>query len=101
MNDFLRNLLGIRVKRRALPITPAPKLGATILRNGVKIKITQPCDDELWDWLTLVGWRVSPVRNDRRAAVLLPPDTIARLRDAGITRRGEVLDNLVTDATGN
>lgn len=95
MKDFFRNLFGIRQKRKGLPITPPPKVGASIIRNGVRIKVVQPCDAELWDWLLLMGWRVNPVRNDRRAYTNLPKETINRLRTAGSTQRGRVLEELM------
>lgn len=98
MKNFIRNLFGIRKKRKALPVTPPPKVGASIIRNGAKIKVVQPCDYELWDWLLLMGWRVNPVRNDRRTYANLPRDTIAKLRNAGVEQRGRVLEQLLEEA---
>jgi hypothetical protein len=95
MKDFFRNLFGIRQRRKGLPITPPPKVGASVIRNGARIKIVQPCDSELWDWLLLMGWRVNPVRNDRRTYLNLPKETINRLRSADAEQRGRVLEELL------
>jgi len=98
VNDFFRNLFGIRQKRRSPPVTPAPQLGATIIRNGVKIKITQSCDGELWDWLLLSGWRVNNVRNDRRKGIVLPRDAIKHLKAASVDERTKILETLLAIA---
>lgn len=98
MKDFLRTVLGIRKKRRSLPVTSTPRPGASLIRNGDKIKLNQPCDDELWDWLLLMGWRVCAVRNDRRRYRLLPADAIRRLKAASVDTRGDVLDGLIAEA---
>ena len=95
MFDLLRTLFGIRQKRRSLPATPRPQVGASIVRNGFKIKVSQPCDPDLWDWLLLAGWRVNPVRHDRRRTINLPHDALARLNAAGIERRAKVHDDLL------
>ncbi|MDO6384835.1 MULTISPECIES: hypothetical protein [Uliginosibacterium] len=95
MKSFFRTLFGIRTKRRALPVTPAPQVGAYITRNGYKIKVTQPCSVELWDWLLLAGWRVIPVRNDRRASVRLPDEAMPLLGAASIEQRQRVLDGFM------
>ena len=74
MIDSLRTLFGIRKKRAGLLASGAPQAGASIVRNGIKIALTQACDRDLWDWLLLSGWRVNPVSNDRRRYAS-PPDT--------------------------
>lgn len=99
MVDFLRTLFGIRKRRKALPMTPTPQIGATIVRNGVKLKVTKSCDPELWEWLLLSGWRVNPVRNDRRTYVSLPKDALSQLHAAGIEKREMVHEKLL-DAVG-
>lgn len=98
MNDFLRNLFGIRQKRSLPPVTASPPIGASIVRQGVKIKISHPCSDELWEWLLLSGWRVNPVRNDRRKGLVLPRDAIRLLSAAKVDERGKVLETLLAIA---
>ena len=98
MKNFLRNLFGIRQQRRSLPVTMAPKIGASIVRDGVKIKLAQSCDDEVWEWLVLCGWRVCSVRNDRRHYVQLPLDAITRLKAASVSERDSVMEELLHSA---
>lgn len=98
MKNFFRRLLGIRTKRRALPITPVPPTGTTIIRNGFKIKVTQTCSPELWDWLLLSGWRVVPVRHDRRAGTTLPDAAMHMLNAASVEQREHVMGNLLSSA---
>ena len=98
MIDSLRTLFGIRKQRRGLPSTPVPQPGSSIVRNGYKIKLAQPCNPELWDWLLLVGWRVNPVRNDRRAYQNLPADAIRQLNAAGVENRAKVHEKLLQAA---
>ncbi|MDP5240984.1 hypothetical protein Q9Q94_15690 [Uliginosibacterium sp. 31-16] len=99
MINSLRTLLGIRTKRQPLPITSAPRPGASIVKGDYRIKTNQPCDGELWDWLLLMGWRVSSVRNDRRGYQEMPADTITRLKAASIESRSAVLDALSAKAS--
>ncbi len=98
MKNFFRTLLGIRTKRQPLPITPPPKVGASIVRNGYRIKVTQPCRSDLWDWLLLSGWRAIPVRHDRRASIVLPEETIPQLNVASTEDRQRLLETLVSSA---
>ncbi len=76
----------------------APKIGASIVRDGVKIKLAQSCDDEVWEWLVLCGWRVCSVRNDRRHYVQLPMDAITRLKAASVSERDSVMEELLQAA---
>lgn len=101
MKDFFRTLFGIRTKRRAPPITSLPQVGASIVRHGYKIKLTQPCRPDLWDWLLLSGWRATPVVHDRRAYILLPEDTIIRLNPATQEEREQILRSLMSSAWHN
>lgn len=95
MIDFFRTLFGIRKKRKLLPATARPQIGATIVRRNVKIKVSQPCDPALWDWMLLSGWRVNPMRNDRRVCVSLPRDAIDQLNAAGVDKWAKVHDRLL------
>ena len=105
MFDFVRTLLGIRRTREVPPPGPLPKLGATLVRNTVKMKVTQPMDPSLWNWLQLSGWRVNSFRKDRRRCTFLPPEAITRLmaadpseRDAIQTRMLRAVENRARDA---
>jgi hypothetical protein len=101
MINFLRTLLGIRKKRQPLPISPRPPLGATIVRRSVKMTVTEPLNEEVWDWMLLSGWRVSAVRNDRRKSVDLPSEALKRLLAAEPDKRAEVHARLLRMAGAN
>jgi hypothetical protein len=101
MKNFFRTLFGIRAKRKALPITPPPKIGANIIRNGYRIKVTQSCRPDLWDWLLLAGWRASPVRHERRACITLPEETIYQLNAAPVEHREKILGAVLNAASLN
>jgi hypothetical protein len=100
MLDLIRTLFRIRKKRRALPSSASPKIGSTIVRNNLKIKLSQPLDPELWSWLQLSGWRVNTVRNDRRAYVALSEDALARLIAAPPDQRTRLHARLTNSANG-
>ena len=59
------------------------------------MKLSQSCDDEMWDWLLLLGWRASSVRNDRRKYIVLPLDTFSRLKAANANDRARILESLL------
>jgi len=100
MLDFLRTLFGIRKTRQVPQSGPMPKLGSTLVRQGAKMKVSQPMGPELWDWLQLSGWRVSTVRKDRRKSVVLPSDAMVRLMAVGAEERGKVHAQLLSAAEG-
>lgn len=101
MLDLLRTLFRIRKTRQVPSSGPMPKLGSTLVRQGVKMKVSQPMDPELWDWLQLSGWRVSTVRNDRRKSIVLPSDAMARLLAVDADERGKVHAQLISVAEGS
>jgi hypothetical protein len=98
MKDFLRTLFRIRTQRRSYPITTAPKVGSEIICRGIKMTVSRPIAPELWDWLLLSGWRAVPVRDDRRAAVSLPEDTLRRLEAANAAEREVMLGEMLQRA---
>ncbi|GAB2888270.1 hypothetical protein GCM10027046_15830 [Uliginosibacterium flavum] len=89
MKDFFRTMFGIRKKRAGLRASGAPQAGASIVRNGIKITLTQACDRDLWDWLLLSGWRVNPVSNDRRHYASPPETAVMQLLNARTEERTE------------
>lgn len=99
MKDWLRNLLSIRQTRRANPTKGAPKIGGAIICDGVRMRITAPVTQELWEWMVLSGWRHIPVANDRRATVELPEDALAQLVRAAPSERNSVQARLLLAAT--
>ena len=101
MIDFVRNLFGVRKKRKALPTSSVPQIGGTIIRNNVKVKVSQPIDPELWEWMQLSGWRVNKVKNDRRKYLGLPKDALAQLAAVSPESRAQIHTSLLGKAAVN
>jgi hypothetical protein len=95
MKDLVRTLFGIRKKRRALPLSAPPTEGAVIVRNDIKAIVTRPVNEELWDWMMLSGWRLNPVKNDRRQYRSLPHGAIDQLINCDKERRSSLHRNLL------
>jgi len=89
MKDLIRTIFSIRQKRRPAPVGPLPALGATIVRDQVKMSVTHPISSELWDWLVLSGWRNMPVKTDRRKGMRLPDSALRTLIDAPVAERNQ------------
>lgn len=90
MNNFIRNLFKIRKQRKNFPISERPDIGKTIIRSGIKLVVSEPISNELWDWMLLVGWRVNNFKNDRRDYIELPEGTLRQLKEAGSDNRETV-----------
>ncbi len=58
------------------------------------MKVTQPLQQDLWDWLVLMGWREAKVRPDRRRYKRLPDTAIERLVSADRADREEVYQDM-------
>ena len=82
MKDWIRTVLSIRQKRRPAPVGPLPEVGAFVIRDELKMLITQPPPPELWDWMVLSGWRNLPIKTDRRKGTLAPEGALKALIDA-------------------
>lgn len=82
-------------ERRRLPSAGAcPGVGSTICRRHMMMKVTQPLQQDLWDWLVLMGWREAKVRPDRRRYKRLPDTAIERLVSADRADREEVYQDM-------
>ncbi len=73
LRDKVRSLLGIRVERQTPPFGLKPQPGRTIVRGRNRMVVTTPVSDDLWYYLSLLGWREVVVRRDRRRYIDLPP----------------------------
>lgn len=87
MKDMFRTLFSIRQKRRPAPVGPLPAVGTFIVRGPVRMPVTHPVPQELWDWLVLSGWCNLPVKNDRRKGMRVPEGALKALIDAGPQER--------------
>lgn len=77
----LRSLFGIRVDRAMPPVGAKPLVGSILVRNGLKVRIRTPLDDEQWEWLGERGWRRVDMRVNRRHYEALPDQTMRKLLD--------------------
>jgi len=95
MKNFIRNLFGIRKKRRGLPSGPIPQKGAVVIRGRIKMKVTEAVSEELWHWMLLSGWRANNVRDDRRNYSNLPSNALAQLIAAESDTREKIHARLI------
>lgn len=95
MHDLLRKIFGIQQKRRTLPASPVPAVGACLVRDGITMKVTVPLDEELWDWMQLSDWRVVNVPHERRHHVKLPDSALKHLVAADHENRAKVHAHLL------
>ncbi len=80
-------MLKIRVDRKSPPIGAKPQPGRAIVRGRNRMIITTPVPDDLWYYLTLLGWREVPVMRDRRRYIDLPSASLEILMRAPSSRR--------------
>lgn len=82
-------------ERRRLPAAGGcPRVGAKICRRHVTMTVTQPLQQDLWDWLVLMGWREAKVGQERRRYKSLPEVTLKRLIVADRSEREVVYRDL-------
>ena len=79
LRDRLRTLLHIRVERRTPPVNGKPRAGRYVVRGGNRMLVSAPMPDDLWYFLTLLGWREVPVPRDRRRYIDLPTASLELL----------------------
>ena len=85
--DKLRTLLNIRVERCTPPVNGKPKPGRYVVRGRKRMLVSSPMPDDLWYFLTLLGWREVPVPRDRRRYVDLPSASFELLLRAPSSKR--------------
>lgn len=80
--DGFRTLFNIRHERQRPPPGPKPRLGAKVYLHDVRMVIQPGMTDELWDWLTELGFREITFSPDRRHYRDLPRSLVGRMYDA-------------------
>ena len=80
--DSTRTMLGIRRPRAVPPPGPKPRLGASIVKDDVRITVQAGLNDATWGWLIQHGWRQETFRNNRRRYREVRPSLVARIFDA-------------------
>lgn len=87
IKDLMRTTFRIRAKRRLDSSEGFPELGARLVFNGIRMRVSSPMHEQLWQWLQLQGWRECRYRNDRRAYVDMPREAFERLKHANPKQR--------------
>lgn len=87
IKDNVRTLLRIRKRRQVPTPGPKPKYGTLIVCKDVQMEVDTDLDDDLWDWLVLMGWRQINVRLDRRRYRRAPEGACTALKQASLGER--------------
>ena len=95
MFDRLRTLVGIRRVRHVAPAREKPSVGASLVRDHLRIRVKYAIDDELWDWLASKGWRLMPLHNNRRRYTVVPERLFIKLISADLAGRESIDRRLV------
>lgn len=85
--DRLRTWARVRVRRQVDPIHGKPSLGSSIVKDRFRIRLKHPIDDELWAWLSKLGWRSMPVHNNRRRYTVVSERAFDKLVRADVSMR--------------
>ena len=97
--DGFRTLFNIRQERAQPPPGPKPRMGAKIYLHDVRMVVQSGMTDELWDWLTELGFREITFSPDRRHYRDLPRSLIARMYDAPREEWRALLKVAIQEAT--
>ena len=80
--DGFRTLFNIRQERKRPPAGPKPKMGSKVYLHDVRMVVEPGLSDELWEWLTELGFREVTFSPDRRHYRDLPRSLVSRMYDA-------------------
>ncbi len=99
LHDRMRSLFGVRVKRRRPPAGPRPMPGATIARGEVAMKILNPMPEDIWQWLSMIGWRQLNLNKERRRYRVLPSKSFSKLLEVKTNdEREKIVAQMLKDA---
>ena len=83
-------------ERRRLQVAGlCPGVGSTISRRHILMTVTHPLQQDLWDWLVLMGWREARTKPERRRYRCLPDTTLTRLIHADRSERESLYQDLI------
>ncbi len=88
--DSFRTLVGIRQVRQLPPAGEKPSVGSSLVRDQLRLRVKYAMDDDLWRWLASKGWRVMPLRNNRRRYKVVPERVFIKLASADPAEREEI-----------
>ena len=87
IRDKIRSLLNIRVARTDSGLGPRPRVGSRIVLGRKRMLVTCTATDELWSFMSLLGWREVRVPRDRRRYLDLPRGSFEQLTRAKAAQR--------------
>lgn len=97
--DGFRTLLNIRKERKLGPPGPKPRMGARIALHDVRIAVPAGLSDDMWQWMSKIGFREITVKHDRRRYRDVPPSKVLKLFDAAREHRRSVLKECIREST--
>lgn len=95
LRDVIRTLAGIRTERALPPTSDKPLVGTNIVRNRLRIRLKYPISDDLWNWLSAMGWRSVDMRNNRRRYTTVPDKVLVKFIKADTMERHVLHDRLI------
>jgi hypothetical protein len=95
LRDKFRTLAGIRIERQLDPVSELPIAGSNIVREKLRIRLKYPVSEELWKWLSAMGWRVIDMRSNRRRYIVVPDKVLMKLIKANMIERAEIHTRLI------
>lgn len=87
LKDKLRSMAGIRKERQLPPPGEKPTIGSNIVREKLRIRLKYPVNDELWKFLTSMGWRTIDMRYNKRRYTLVPDKVLLKFIKANEIER--------------
>lgn len=95
LKDILRTLIGIRKPRQVLPIGERPLVGSNIVMKNLRMRLKYPINNDLWTWLSQMGWRTIDIRKDRRHYTMVSEKILIRLINANAPKRDLIHQHLM------
>jgi hypothetical protein len=79
-----------RERRQLPPPGPCPNIGASLVKDTVVMRVSEPVSEEFWNWLVLSGWREVRMTKNRRKYTRIPASAFGKLARVS-SREREVL----------
>ena len=93
--DNVRTMTGVRIPRQLSGSIDKPRVGTSIVRDDLRMRIRYPIDDELWQWLHAMDWRAMPLANNRRRYRLVAEKIVLRMFKADPEERLAIHNRLI------
>jgi hypothetical protein len=72
-------MAGIRIERQVPPPGEKPTIGTSIVREKLRMRLKYPISDEMWKWLSAMGWRAIDMRINKRRYIVVPDKVLTKL----------------------